>query len=587
MVKAWMDSVHGSVSSLTQSYTVSSTTETPVLAMISMVSATSADTAASYGSYSVGFTDGTNDILIVSESEDNVSTSNTTNGASTTIIAGVVADGGGTTDVVGTFSQFVAGGIEIDWSSTSSTWQVMITLWFGDNVEATVGTVTPNAVGGADKSVSLTHPFQHGIFLATGGAFDGSLRNNAALQFTHVIDDGTSDGDLRHTYYYEQDNQSNADVRLQQLRTINTLGDSGVPETGTPTADVETRLVAITATGGGDGFRVESAGSLSGTGPAVGYAVISYGDDNDVYLDVRTGGTTSGNVQYNGVGFRPWAGVGVVSGIAGTPNVWNTTTVGGTGATIVPHAFLGENEEFSANILADDNASTTATTAYAHTQGQEIRRDTDASDTIKGNFVQWNSDGYTINYTTPRERDWFYVFLEQDTYTGSVAGTLGGLTSSSDCIQVFSSTTDGDLAPLEGSASAIQAFEATSSALLAATEGAGTGTLTIFATSAGVLAGLEGAGTATARLEATSDGVLGVLTSSATGVMTIFATSSASLAALTGSATATSGSATTTEGPTILTQLDPWRLVQSRGPQTRVMSQPRNLSQSQGPEKRT
>ncbi len=310
---------------------------------------------------------------------------------------------------IATHNSFITDGIRINWSTNPGSAYIMeVELWYGANLSVKAGSATPNAGTGA--SVLVNTGFRPD-FVMTGCA-------NAALNET-----------ISNTYlgafsfFIDEDNSN--DLYTVQLRHLNNaatmvptayMGTGFIcrPYTGDTTPFTLASGTALDATTPFDssGFNIRTIPSSAGTGPTFVYLALEFG--GKAYdLQLKDTPTSTGNNSVTGLSFRP----GFVTMLQSIAAAWGDTQIAdASGGSAGFGAFNMAGEEGAVSGSDQDAAATSNTNSRSDAKALHIIQHDGVTTDYAASFVSFNSDGYTLNFTTVQGTAKKYVsfMLEHD-----------------------------------------------------------------------------------------------------------------------------------------------------------------------------
>lgn len=274
----------------------------------------------------------------------------------------------------------ISNGIRITMSYDNTGAERLATvILFGGTVVANVGTVTPHGTQNSTASVTGLAYRPDVVLFAGCGAASGA--NNAAgmLSFGVVVDDGS------------------LTQRAQLIGSVDSVGTS-VTNRRIETNSVGGQLYndALTWTGeitaiNADGFTVTTRDGASG-GDDLFYMALNL-DGDDAFLATLTTPTSTGNDAITGVGWTPE--LALLSGIGVAADI---DAVGANSQMMV-----GASDGATSRVIVardEDNQDTTDASSLSADTLLTALSSSDGSVTVVGDFVSFDADGRTYNYTT-------------------------------------------------------------------------------------------------------------------------------------------------------------------------------------------
>lgn len=357
--------------------------------------ATSNDTETAHAELSIGFTDGTDEVCVYFNSEDNQATTDTVRGMASKFMQLTVPGIFGS-DIEASHSAFISNGIELNITNApDAAYLTHLLLFGGTTVEAKVGTIITgqpntemdiNTVGfepdvvffiDADRDQDQEVSDNYGSF---GIAYNGSPLQQRAIEFED--DEGDAATAARGSYI-----TSYALGKLNDYRIEVGNFDS-------------------------DGFSiwVRNAGANS-----IGYLALKL-PDKSVSLSTLATQPFTGSQELD-LAVNPDM---VVAGISmnGTQNTTNTT-----GEAFPVGFWLADGtDEYTTWMRTEDAADPTNTGSYS---GDALTLyDHTGATAFEGSLASFDNDGLTIDWTTvdPTPRYWWLLVIGDDASTSNTIG---------------------------------------------------------------------------------------------------------------------------------------------------------------------
>lgn len=287
------------------------------------------------------------------------------------------------------FSQFVANGVEVNWSTAPGTAYLMHVVLFADVDDAYAGSFLPN--GTQDASVDVTDPGFWPNFMFTSGCA-ALLNDTASAHAEGGIGFVVNDGSTTEASYLVTLFEDGTGTAHQQGACSNQYGYIAL--------SLATLKYAIEFSGfDSSGFTATTRLGAGDVNDAICYLAISFGGSSPK-LDVWAGGfdtrTTQGSQSITAPGFKPQA---VFLG----PNymtAWDThhsdsALAGCRGFGLAS----GVDDEFSGSNNAQEGVATTFAQSLSDDQIGVIEQH-DGSTGIIAYLESLNTDGFTLYYST-------------------------------------------------------------------------------------------------------------------------------------------------------------------------------------------
>ncbi len=397
-------SIAGATGGGTQSLTVSGF-GTPTCAIFITSRATDNAVVDASG-VSIGFTDGTNEVVHGSRGRDNT---NNEQADHIVAIAGqlgwILGSGANPSsgDADFSFSQWVTDGVEISWNTAPST-AVRITVILIQCKNAQVGTLTVSGAGASVTTV-MSPAFPPQTVFVAGASVNEQPETpgvNFKLGFGVADYNGTTveQGCLQ---YFVSDGDAVGDPNaIIEDALINSNPDPSVTE--------EIFLEAFDS----DSFDTTTTGASSFVGQ-LSYLSIEWNsvDRKVANFDAPTG-TATVNKSFTWPGFKPQC---VITGFTNVTSV-GTKTTGNAADPIGIGIFDEENSEDSISWAHEDGSAKSNTNSRHSTNGVKLVR-ADGTDIFDANIGNGSMDtnGYTLEFTTiPSSgvRKWLGFALEEE-----------------------------------------------------------------------------------------------------------------------------------------------------------------------------
>lgn len=465
----------------TQDFTISGF-GTPVAAMIVVTSRASSFGVADEMQFSWGITDGTFEGGVAARDRDNVGTTDVKQLMFDNAMVRLPSPSGTTFDAVAVFSAFITDGIRLSWSTIPSTaYQVIVTLWGGDDVSAAAGTAIPTTVAGANVKITTGSFEPDHLVIAAGrnaGAADETFFNNMNLTFAQVVNLASTPG-----------GGSGADVRSMCLFSSHNVGTTFLRQTldddqvgiriRTTTDYFRGTKLDDTTPFESDGFNIETtvAGIGTAAGPRIFYLALNYGGKRVFLSDEVVPGST-GTQSYT-FGMKPDSMLGFQSNTDTSGTVWaNLENVLGDNAEAGGPWFLQEGgDAYSVSLQHDDNVGTSNTSSRNEDDALHL---TAVVSPFVGAYVanldSIDIDGVTLDFTTVLAKRFVIFALETEDVIADPGPAI-------------------TMPAMGASATGLLTIQGTSAVLMASTEVAGQGLLVVTGTGTALIPAMLAVGT--------------------------------------------------------------------------------------------
>lgn len=366
-----------------------------VIAIVNYSRSGTADPAANV-MHSIGFWDGTNQNSVSISSNDNGSSRSTARALSTShIISRAKYGSPDTREEIGRITGTVTDGVEITWDTTTAWFIELIFIGGTSNASAGVAQLTNGSV---NTDVTIGHE-PHVLFAVNtmasnapeyvigGGAFsfgvghyDGTTTNQAMTAFN--AEDGTANA------------QNGQILRDNAILGQVTAAAESYYGTFSRLSSTQFRIATNTSSHGDDRFA---------------YLALALSDADEFHLDVAATPAATGSQSYTGCGFEPDF-VHVVATRCDAVNTLYTNT----NAMGFSQGSADSTGESSTGFRDRDGADPSQANSYydATKLFTQLGYNVDTYHAI-GDFTSFDSDGWTINFTTlnanaqSREFIWF------------------------------------------------------------------------------------------------------------------------------------------------------------------------------------
>jgi hypothetical protein len=361
---------------------------------------------------SVGFSDGTNDVLVFSLSENAQGRTDTKRFVSTGACV-LYTNSAGTIAGKGAVSSFGSDQVTINWITTpTSAFEMMIEAFGGADLTAAAGNFAPSTSSNGDVTIETGIDFSANNWLGFFGLTDQTLSetvgNDALISVGAAVGTATDGSAQGCSTYSEDDNNANG---VPDPRVVGNAVAEAVDNTKTLVYSL--RVQAETAAG--LTIRTIQGSGLPAASTIAIYLILEVGATHGAFAGLKARPTATGNWAVTGFGFEPdYAGIGWIHDVA---------------AEAVGYGFSGfigsgNGKEASFAGFADDGAATTSTLVLARDgKALNIR---DASSTsvveIEATWSSFDAGGFTLNvatYGTSGTQDWLVWGLEKPSAAGA------------------------------------------------------------------------------------------------------------------------------------------------------------------------
>ncbi len=352
------------------------------------------------GNFMVGFTDGTNErAMAVAGNGTGAETSDESRAGRNSRLA--VQLERSVVDGYASFNSWITDGVRINWGGTPKERKYILVLFGGgDLLNVAVGTISNNTSHNLGFRPDVVFAGTVGYTLTSA---DGANEANTILSLGVVVDDGANTERL--VAISAEDGQTTTDT----CAMVDTNDSLSQIYNGSQSWGANLTIDA-------DGFDTDSTmGSDEGI-----YLALRFSADVDVHLGTLTTPTTTGTDAVTGVGFEPKALFVAMTNVTAIDSVQSGL---GFGFGV---AAQGESE-YSANIANEHNQA--ATDAQCELAGTVIDLpDDDGVGLAKAGVDSWDSDGFTLNYTTApgTARYGWYLAIENPDAAGGASAVLRG-----------------------------------------------------------------------------------------------------------------------------------------------------------------
>lgn len=406
----------------TQDITFSGLTETPKLAIFDAIRATVDGTPIAHVSISKGATDGVNQWAVGGGSQNGVSTTQSKRIGSSSRLLYFITSNANTVEGAASFNSWITTGdrgVRIDWDNLPDAARFFrVTVIGGSDVEVDVDSpnitaaenatqdvdcgFVPDFLGVVGDSAAFNGTVQDVLSYSVGYALNGASIKNRS--FGIISSDGGSTQNM--SQYY----------RNNRCLIAGQISSADVSRTAEVTDFLDTGVGDAV-----DGFEVTKRDGAFNFRFCY-YAVKVTGFDVDL-VDESTP-TATGEQDFTGLSFKPQMVEGYGMRIVNTST--NTLQKGS-----ISHLYFDATEESAMDITMEDGASTTVCESQYSSSAVIIRED-DGTDLIIGGFVEFLSNGWTVNYTGVAASALRLIWLavEEDT-GGGISATVNQVTETS------------------------------------------------------------------------------------------------------------------------------------------------------------
>jgi len=384
---------------------------TPKAALFFMSGGVTDDAAVDHGRIAFGATDGTREWYMGARSEDGVGTTETTRGAHTTGLIGLIDTNLKAKDSEAAFVTFIANGIRIDWTNAPSVAHKLTVVFFaGTDLEVFADVVDP---GLQDVGLNITAPGFEPDAIFTGfnnRAFDSGMDDGVGGHHEYGFGVSQNPGDSGIADGVGQSN-NDRDGRASTEVTSSVANDRSAFHVKDGTYRRTIELSDFDASG-------FTATARDTDGQEFGYLALACPDTN-ITIGIYDTPTSTGNDSKTGVGFEPDTvlfGLSFFDGALTDPPAVTTDDF-----SYGISAFTATDES-SVSIQTQDAVATSNTKSIADSIAANLPLDNGVAG-FKASFVSMDSDGWTLNFsnTVGSSRKWWFIAIGKADAKGQVS----------------------------------------------------------------------------------------------------------------------------------------------------------------------
>lgn len=358
---------------------------TPKAAIIIGANTQTDGTVAGFARMCVGITDGTNHAVTSWGSRTSQTTSETANINNTNQVFTALGSGAGTAVFAeAQFVSWITNGIRIFWNDPTSTVYLHTIIFFaGSDLSVKVGTFEASGPNNTETTVTTTFAPNDIFFMSGGDPFDDTMRGGVwqQLGLAHNAGGTIQQGSIAHYHGDAQSGAVNSGI-IQNDRISANLN---------PTMSREFELSAFLS----DGFKVKHHEGVNSTSQWHAYLALNYGGKANSYVGTKASPTSTGNSANTSPGIEPQFVMLMPTTMPALNTLYEDNTV-------VSYAIsnITSTQEHSLSVADEDGASTTDTESLLDDVSIRIRNAIGTANVLVANRVSFDSNGYTLNYTT-------------------------------------------------------------------------------------------------------------------------------------------------------------------------------------------